>query len=95
MNSLPFDAFESTAKILNLDLDVVELSHLAEERGFSSDQMKAVDEVFEYLREKKMISLWQFWKNTSVRFVGTVLCPNFVRKYFFKKLMRKSKADNK
>lgn len=48
-----------------------------------------------YLREKKMISLWQFWKNTSVRFVGTVLCPNFVRKYFFKKLMRKSKADNK
>ncbi len=45
-----------------------------------------------YLRNKKMISLWQFWKNVSVRFAGTVLCPNFVREFFFKKLMRKSNA---
>ena len=65
MNSLPFDAFESTAKILNLDLDVVELSHLAEERGFSSDQMKAVDEVFEYLREKKIRNTIDMYLRTS------------------------------
>lgn len=43
-----------------------------------------------YLRQEKMIYLFQFWKNVSVRFVGTVLCPNFVREYFFKKLMRKA-----
>ena len=43
-----------------------------------------------YLREKKMISVFQFWKNVSIRFAGTVLCPNFVREYFFKKLMRKA-----
>ena len=43
MSALPFSEFESTIKILKLDLDELELSNLAEERGYSSEQMTAVD----------------------------------------------------
>ena len=39
MNDLPFDPFESTAKILKLDYDAVELSRFFEEHCFSQDQM--------------------------------------------------------
>jgi hypothetical protein len=49
MNDLPFDPFESTAKILKLDYDAVELSRFFEEHCFSQDQMSAVDQFLEYL----------------------------------------------
>ena len=65
MNPLPFDDFESTAKILNLDLSVLELSNLAEERGFSNEQMDAVDQVLEYLREKKIRNTIDMYLRTS------------------------------
>ena len=53
MNDLPFDPFESTARILKLDYDAVELSRFFEEHCFSQDQMSAVDQFLEYLRDKK------------------------------------------
>ena len=45
MIELPFGELESTIKILKLDLDELELTNLAEERGYSTEQMHAVDEV--------------------------------------------------
>ena len=65
MNPLPFEGLESTAKILNLDLEVSELSNLAEERGFSSEQLDAVDQVLEYLREKKIRNTIDMYLRTS------------------------------
>lgn len=46
-----------------------------------------------YLRSMKFISIFQFWKNVSVRFAGTVLCPNSVREVCFKRLMRKKENN--
>ena len=72
---LPFDQFESTAKILNLDMDILELSHLYEELGFSQDQMSAVSQVFEYLRDKKI-------RNTIDMYLRTSRLPREVPKTF-------------
>ncbi|MBR5239719.1 MAG: glycosyltransferase [Clostridia bacterium] len=41
------------------------------------------------LRKKKLISLWQYLVNITVRFGGTVLLPHGIRKKLFSKLMRK------
>ena len=65
MNDLPFDQFESIAKILRLDISMTELSHLAEEMGFSQDQMAAIDRVFEYLKEKKIRNTIDMYLRTS------------------------------
>ena len=65
MSALPFSEFESTIKILKLDLDELELSNLAEERGYSSEQMTAVDEVLRYLKEKKIRNTIEMYLRTS------------------------------
>ena len=75
MNDLPFDPFESTAKILKLDYDVVELSRFFEEHGFSQDQMSAVDQFLEYLRDKKI-------RNTIDMYLRTSRLPQKVPKTF-------------
>lgn len=75
MNDLPFDQFESTAKILNLDYDAIELSRFFEEREFSQDQMSAVDQFLEYLREKKI-------RNTIDMYLRTSRLPQKVPKTF-------------
>lgn len=62
---LPFDQFESTSKILGLDIDIIELSHMFEELGFSQDQMSAVDQVFDYLRDKKIRNTIDMYLRTS------------------------------
>lgn len=49
-----FKDFESTFKILELDMDHAEYCRISEEFGFTADQMSAVDQVFDYLREKKV-----------------------------------------
>jgi len=41
------------------------------------------------LRKKKLISLWQYLVNITVRFGGTVLLPHSFRSKLFSKLMRK------
>jgi glycosyltransferase involved in cell wall biosynthesis len=45
------------------------------------------------LREKGMLTLFQFWKNVSVRFVGTVLLPPCMIRVLYKKTMRQSKKS--
>lgn len=72
---LPFEQFESTSKILGLDIDAVELSQLFEELGFSKDQMSAVAQVFEYLRNKKI-------RNTIDMYLRTSRLPQKVPKTF-------------
>lgn len=62
---LPFDQFESTSKILGLDISITELSQLFEELSFSQDQMSAVDQVFEYLRNKKIRNTIDMYLRTS------------------------------
>ena len=42
MIELPFGELESTIKILKLDLDELELTNLAEERGYSTDRKSVV-----------------------------------------------------
>lgn len=65
MNGLPFDDLEATIKILHLDLNAFELSTLIEERGFSTDQMIAIDQVFTYLRDKKLRNTIEMYLRTS------------------------------
>ena len=72
---LPFDQFEQTSKVLGLDVDIMELSHLFEELGFSQDQMSAVDQVFDYLRDKKI-------RNTIDMYLRTSRLPKKVPKTF-------------
>ena len=72
---LPFDQFESTSKILGLDISTTELSQLFEELSFSQDQMSAVDQVFEYLRGKKI-------RNTIDMYLRTSRLPRKVPKTF-------------
>lgn len=72
---LPFEQIESTSKILGLDIDSLELSRLFEEFGFSQDQMSAVDQVFEYLRDKKI-------RNTIDMYLRTSRLPQKVPKTF-------------
>ena len=72
---LPFDQFESTSKILGLDISTTELSQLFEELSFSQDQMSAVDQVSEYLRGKKI-------RNTIDMYLRTSRLPRKVPKTF-------------
>ena len=65
MIELPFGEVESTIKILKLDLDELELTNLAEERGYSTEQMHAVDEVLQYLKEKKIRNTIEMYLRTS------------------------------
>lgn len=65
MIELPFGELESTIKILKLDLDELELTNLAEERGYSTEQMHAVDEVLQYLKEKKIRNTIEMYLRTS------------------------------
>ena len=62
---LPLDDLETTAKILKLDLEAGELFRLAEEHNFNQEQMSAVDQVFEYLREKKIRNTIEMYLRTS------------------------------
>ena len=65
MNIFSFNDFESTFKILNLDMTQAEFSGLMEEYGFSNEQIAAVDQVFEYLREKKVRNTIDMYLRTS------------------------------
>ena len=65
MKCLPFDQLVSTAKILNLDYDTVELSRFFEEHAFSQYQMSAVDQFLGYLREKKIHNTIDMYLRTS------------------------------
>ena len=75
MNDLPFDPFETTARILKLDYDVVEQARFFEEHCFSQDQMSAVDQFLEYLRDKKI-------RNTIEMYLRTSRLPQKVPKTF-------------
>ena len=75
MNIFSFNDFESTFKILNLDMTQAEFSGLMEEYGYSNEQIAAVDQVFEYLRDKKI-------RNTIDMYLRTSRLPREVPKTF-------------
>lgn len=61
----PPNNFESVFKTLKLDMTPTELSGLMEDYKFSKDQISAVDQVFEYLREKKIRNTIDMYLRTS------------------------------
>ena len=65
MNIFSFNDFESTFKTLKLDMSTTEFSVLMEEYGFTHEQMDAVNQVFEYLREKKVRNTIDMYLRTS------------------------------
>lgn len=46
------------------------------------------------LLDKELISYPRYFANCCVRFSATVLCPDFLKKILFKKMMRKRKMKN-
>jgi len=54
MNESVFEKLQVCAKVLNLDIDANEMAILAENEKFSSEELTAIDTVFEYLKEKKI-----------------------------------------
>lgn len=47
-----------------------------------------------FLRDKKIITCWEFWRNVVVRFVGTIVVPPQMRKMVFLKVLRKKNLEN-
>lgn len=65
MNIFTFNECESTFKILGLDMDLIEYSAYMEEQGFSHDQMQAIGDFLEHLREKKIRNTIDMYLRTS------------------------------
>ena len=53
MNEISFEQIQTSAKYLNLDLEVQEMAQLALTAGFSDEQISAVETTFSYLQKKK------------------------------------------
>ena len=53
MNETVFERLDRDVRELKLDISGAELAKLAEEKGFSSEQLEAIAGTFDYLREKK------------------------------------------
>ena len=75
MNIFTFNECESTFSILGLDMTLTEFSRFMEENCFNQDQMAAVDQFLEYLREKKV-------RNTIDMCLKTSRLPQDVPKTF-------------
>ena len=65
MNIFSFNDFESTFKILSLDMTTTEFCSLMDEYGFSHEQISAIDQILEYLREKKVRNTIDMYLRTS------------------------------
>lgn len=75
MNRFSFSDVEQAAKAIGVDLSVDEFSRLADELHLAAEQLAAVKEVFEYLRNKKV-------QNTIDMFLRTSRLPLKVPKTF-------------
>lgn len=75
MNIFAFNDSASSFKILGLDMDLMEYSAYLEDNGFSHDQMNAIDQFLEHLREKKV-------RNTIDMYLRTSRLPQKVPKTF-------------
>lgn len=54
MNDSVYEQIEQSCRTLRLDLSSLELATLAEEHDFSEEQLQAVSQVLEHLRQKKV-----------------------------------------
>jgi len=48
-----------------------------------------------FLRDKKIINSWEFYRNVAVRFVGTIVVPPKLRKVVFLNVLRKRELEEK
>ena len=46
-----------------------------------------------FLLDKNMISYWEFWRNVTIRFVGTIVIPPGWRKTVFLNVLRKRELE--
>lgn len=53
MSETIFKTMDSCARVLKLDICGEELARVAQEQGYTSDQLDAIAGIFEYLKEKK------------------------------------------
>ena len=65
MSIFPFSDVEQAAKAVGVDLSVDEFSRLADELHLNTEQLKAVKEVFEHLRNKKVQNTIDMYLRTS------------------------------
>lgn len=65
MNETVFEAVETSASLLKLDITARELASFAERREFTEREMEAIRDVFTYLSEKKKDSTVQMLLRTS------------------------------
>jgi hypothetical protein len=47
-----------------------------------------------FLRDKGIITQWEFWRNVLVRFVGTIVVPPQMRKTVFLRVLRKRRLED-
>lgn len=65
MNDFSYDRIEQSCRYLKLDLTGAELATVASENDMSMEQLKAIDQVLDYLREKKEAATIQMIMKTS------------------------------
>lgn len=46
-----------------------------------------------FLRDKEIITKWEFWRNVAIRFVGTIVIPPSCRKAVFLNVLRKRELE--
>lgn len=76
---------------LNEVLCKVRVTDMANRRG-GLKYFRSCKKLLKYMRKKKVISFTKYLKSLTVRFVGYVLCPNFVRSWAYKKFLRKKQV---
>lgn len=59
------------------------------ERRRGMEYFRYTWEMEKFLREKRVVTFFQFWKNVAVRFSGTVLLPPRLTNTLFQKIMRR------
>jgi len=48
-----------------------------------------------FLRDKRIINRWEFFRNVAIRFVGTIVVPPKLRKMVFLNMLRKRELEEK
>lgn len=68
----------------------VRVSDMAQRRG-GMKYYKSCKKLLKFMRENKIIGYGSYLRISAVRFVGYVVCPNSVRKYAYKILLRNNR----
>lgn len=81
----------SDAKFANLNevLVNVRISNMANRRGGMKYYRSCV-KLLNYMKKNQVIGFWKYAKTCVVRFCGYVLLPNKMRKFMYRKMLRKT-----